>query len=61
MEVAGQGIAVILQLKPGDAAPHAKAAMYGTYDVVEGADVLTLQGGACVMWQYAGARQRRAS
>ena len=53
-------IVVAFSAEPGEADPHAKRALFGSYQVEEGADALTMQGGACVLWQYAGARNRKA-
>jgi hypothetical protein len=60
METAGTRVVVDLRVEPGDARPHARKALFGCYEVGAGADVLTMQGGGCVLWQYAGARRRKA-
>jgi len=36
-----------------DADPHASQALIGCYSVGRGAGALTLDGGACVLWQFA--------
>jgi hypothetical protein len=37
-----------------DADPHARSAIFGTYEVLDGAELLTVEGGSCVLWHYAG-------
>jgi len=36
-----------------DADPHARQAFVGVYDVGKGGDNLSLEGGSCVLWQFA--------
>ena len=36
-----------------NADPHARQAFVGTYGVGKGGDGLSLEGGSCVLWQYA--------
>lgn len=33
--------------------PHARRALLGSYAAARGADLLSLEGGACILWQYA--------
>ena len=60
LETSGASIVVAFSAEPGEADPHAKRALFGSYEVLDGADALTMQGGACVLWQYAGGRSRKA-
>jgi hypothetical protein len=60
LETAGTGVVVEFRAVPGEAAPHARRALYGSYAVLEGADALAMQGGACVLWQYVGGSKRKA-
>lgn len=36
-----------------DADPHAKRAMVGCFDIHEGVETLTLEGGGALLWEYA--------
>jgi hypothetical protein len=40
------------------AIPHAARAVFGCFDLQKGGGALTLDGGACVLWQYRDARKR---
>jgi hypothetical protein len=60
LESQGQRIVAVFSARPGKPDPHARLAFFGGYDVQEGASALTLQGGACVLWQFAGARREGA-
>lgn len=42
-----------------EADPHAKRAIIGCFDIREGVETLTLEGGGAVLWQYAQAKPRR--
>lgn len=59
LETAGSSIAVELDAAAADADPHARRALLGTFRIVEGADVLTMQGGATVLWDYAVKQRKR--
>ncbi len=59
LDTAGSTIAVELDAAAAEADPHARRALFGTFRVVEGADVLTMQGGSTVLWDYAAPRQKR--
>lgn len=61
IDVGGAAVVVEFDAKPGDADPHARAAFYGTFAVVKGAETLTLQGGSVVLWSYSTARLKEAS
>lgn len=61
LEVAGSTVSAAFEARHGDPDPHARDALYGLFAIEEGASELTLQGGACVLWQYADARRRKAS
>jgi hypothetical protein len=56
MEIGSQTIVVDLEGTVVDADPHAKRAIYGSYDITKSDELLTLEGGGCVLWQYAGRR-----
>ena len=53
LETAGSTIEVELNADPSNADPHARRALFGTFRVLLGADVLTMQGGSTVLWDYA--------
>ncbi len=61
LETGGEKIVAHFTARPGKPDPHARAAFYGGYEVVEGASALTLQGGACVLWQYVGTKRGEVS
>ena len=42
-----------------EADPHAARAILGCFDIREGVETLTLEGGGAVLWQYAPAKPRR--
>lgn len=54
MEIQQQSVSVALTGSVVDADPHAVQAIYGRYDVLSGDELLTLEGGVCVLWHYAG-------
>lgn len=58
LEAAGRTIEVEFDADPADADPHARRALVGTFRVLEGADVLTMQGGSTVLWDYVGRTDR---
>ena len=60
METVGVKVAVDLRVEPGDPGAHARKALYGCYEVLDGADVLSMQGGGCVLWQYSGQQRKKA-
>jgi hypothetical protein len=37
--------------------PHARRAIVGCFDIREGVETLTLEGGGAVLWQYAGSKR----
>lgn len=52
-------VAVAFEGVMTNADPHARRALVGSYSVGKGAGQLTLEGGACVLWLFAGQEQRR--
>ena len=52
-------IAVTFKGQVEKADPHAILAMYGVYDVLEGAIPLTFEGGTCLLWLYYDVQKRR--
>ncbi len=48
-----QPIAVSFEATMMDADPHASQALIGSYNIDKGGDTLTLEGGSCVLWQFA--------
>ena len=43
--------------KLNEADPHARAAFVGTYSVADKEGRIGMEGGACVLWQYAGTKR----
>lgn len=52
LSVGGQTVAVSVDGRLAVAYPHAKQAILGCFEIHEGANTLTLQGGGVVLWQY---------
>ena len=53
VNIALQPISVSFQGKLMDADPHARLALIGIYAIDNGGDKLTLEGGSCILWQFA--------
>lgn len=61
LEFGGETVLVNFDARLGDPDPQALSAFFGSYDIGKGASALTLQGGSCVLWKYAGTREPTAS
>ena len=59
MSIGLRPIVVSVDGRVVDADPHAKRDIIGCFDILEGAETLTLEGGGAVLWQYAQPKPRR--
>jgi hypothetical protein len=53
LEIGGKPVRVRIDCRLSEADPHALQALAGCFNVEEGGDQLTLEGGGCVLWLYA--------
>lgn len=58
LETMGRTVEVEFDADPAEADPHARRALFGTFRVLDGADLLTLQGGSTVLWDFVGHNER---
>lgn len=54
LQIGGKPVRVRFECRLAPADPHALRAMAGCFDVEKGGGQLTLEGGGCVLWLYAG-------
>ena len=59
MSIGLEAVAVRFRGTQVKTSPHAARAVYGCFDIEKGGDVLTLDGGACVLWRYRDAQPKR--
>lgn len=59
MTIGLKPIVVALDGRLVDADPHAVQAIAGCFHIREGVETLTLEGGGCVLWQYAQPKRPR--
>jgi hypothetical protein len=59
MSIGLRPISVVVDGRIVDADPHAKRAIVGCFDIREGVETLTLEGGGAVLWEYAQATPLR--